>query len=122
MTKPKVPKTPSGTRFKLGILERISIRRLFPQESNLVKQVLARDIDNKINFQQAELKTLGIKQEDGQVTWQSNKDKGKFIDFTDAELQFLKEQIDELDKKNKITADMVDVCLKIKDAKKEDKN
>ena len=115
----KVPKTTDKTKLKLKIMERISIKRLFPQESNLVNQVLARDIDKKISFDQKEMKDIEMKAVGDKMIWDAEKDKGKFVEFSDAEIEFLKKQIDEMDKKNKVTAEMVDVIMKIKDVKGE---
>ena len=115
----KVPKTTDKTKLKLRMIDRLAIRKLFPQESNLVTQVLARDIDGKITVTQKEIDEIELRQEGTAMVWKGEKDKGKFIDFTDAEVEFLKKQIDEIDKKNKISSDMVNVCLKIRDIKSE---
>lgn len=115
----KAPKTTDKTKLKLRMIDRLAIRKLFPQESNLVTQVLARDIDAKITVTQKEIDDLELKQEGTAMVWKGEKDKGKFVDFTDAEIEFLKKQIDEFDKKNKISSDMVNVCLKIRDIKSE---
>lgn len=115
----KVPKTTDKTKLKLRVRDRLGMRKLFPQESNLVNQVLCRDIDGKISVNQKEMKELNMRVVGEAMTWEAGKDKGKFIEFTDAEVEFLKKQIDEVDKKSKISSDMVDVCLKIRDIKSE---
>jgi len=97
--------------MKLTIKDRIVINALYPQQTNLIEQILVRDIKNKVDIKQDELEKYKIIVQDGALTWQG---KDEFdIDFTDKELELLKKQINILDKKNQITQDIVDLCLKI---------
>jgi len=104
----------SNNIIKLSVKDRIVIRQLFPNESDLVTQLLVRDIIEKTEFTQEEIKKIGLKVNEKGYTWNPEA-KEKEVDFTKAELEFLKSRVDEWDKKKRITQDILDLCIKIKD-------
>ena len=118
--KPSVKKTTLGEKVRLGIKERFTIRELFPQQGNLISQVMVLDIDKKVSFSQEEMVNFGFKElkdPDGgssRWTWDDEKEKIVLVAFTDAEITFLKAQVDRMDKAQEITQDMLSVCQKIK--------
>ena len=99
----------------LTIGDRIVMRQLFPESGNLMTQLVIKDIDKKIAITQEEAKEYGIETKDNMITWSSKED--KVFRFTAAELSTLKSQVDRLDKAEKITLQMLDLCQKIKEAK-----
>lgn len=103
--------------MKLTIKNRMLINELYPKESNLISQILVKDINEKINITQKDIKKYEIKSNQNSLTWNTEKDKGLEVDFTDKEIELLKEQVEKLDKENKITQDNLDLCLKIREYK-----
>lgn len=99
--------------MKLSIKDRLTIASLYPQQSNIVEQVIVKDIKKKVDLSQSEFKEINLKVSEGKYTW-NNKAKDKEVDFTESELSLLKSQIDKLDKEKKITQDILSLCLKIK--------
>jgi len=97
--------------MKLTIKDRILINALYPQQTNLIEQIITRDIKHKVGITQEELDKYQIVVKDGGLTWTGSDEFD--VDFTDKELELLKKQINVLDKKNQITQDIVDLCLKI---------
>ncbi len=118
--KPSVKKTTLGKKVRLDIKERFTIRELFPQQGNLISQVMARDIGKKVDFSQEEMVEFEFKERkdpDGGFsnwTWSDEKEKSIAITFTNPEITFLKEQIDRMDGAKEITQDMLSICQKIK--------
>lgn len=118
--KPSVPKTTLGKKVRLDIKERLTIRQLFPKQGNLMSQVMASDIGKKVDISQADMKRCGFKETKDPVgnpsgwTWDDKRDNPTEFIFTDAEVTFLKEQVDRVDKMQEITQDMVTICQKIK--------
>lgn len=107
--------------MKLSLKNRLVMDGLFPKESNLSDQILARDIRAKVGVTQEEIKKYNIRTNaDGSGTvWDSEFD-GNFK-FTGAELNFLKKQVDRLDRESAIHQDLTTLCLLIQDEKvKED--
>jgi len=97
--------------MNLTIKDRIVINAFYPLQTNLIEQILVRDIKTKVDFNQEELAKYKIVAKGDGMTWEGN---DKFdIEFTDKELELLNKQVGELDKKNKITQDIVALCLKI---------
>jgi hypothetical protein len=100
--------------MKLNIVNRLNIARFFPREGGILQQLLVRDITKKIEFTQDEIKEIGLKQSNNQLTWNPEKDFEKEVNFSESEINFLKDQIDLLDREKRITQDMLDLCLLIK--------
>jgi hypothetical protein len=102
--------------MKLTVKERIVLAQLYPRESNLLTQTLIRDVSRKVQMDQAELKEIDFKSSSTGFVWDGEKAKGKDkeIEFSEAELNMLKDQVERLDKEKKISQDLLDLCLKIK--------
>jgi hypothetical protein len=101
--------------MKLFVAERLNISKVLPAEGNLVTQILCRSIFEKTQLNSADITRLDLKTESDKITWDSIKDEGLDIIFEPAELKVLKEEVDKLDKENKITRDILSLCLKITD-------
>lgn len=100
--------------MKLSVKERILISKLYPREGNLMTQTLVKDIIKKVELKQDYLKKIDFKSSPQGFTWDSKKAKDINFDFTDSEVNLLKNEVDKLDKGNKITQEILDLCLKIK--------
>jgi len=101
--------------MKLTLKERILVPRLYPLRESLFAQLLVRHINEKIQIEDKEAKKVGLKFEQGIFTWNLKKTIVKDFEFTDSEINFLKEQVKRVDKEKSITPDMVDLCVKIRD-------
>jgi hypothetical protein len=104
--------------MKLSIKDRLSFSSLYPRESNLITQLLVKSINEKIVLTQEETKEINLKIEGEQLKWDNEKTKDKEVEFNEAELNFLKQQITKLDGENKITQGILETCLKIQEEKK----
>ena len=103
--------------MKLTIMDRLVIQGLYPSEGNIITQVLVKDIQDKIEFTQEEIKESDLKSVSGGYKWNKDKVIEKEIKFTEAEIELLKAQIDVLDKGKKITQHNLELCLKIRNYK-----
>ena len=109
--------------MELNFSERLQFSFLYPKEGSLLTQALVRDISEKVSLTQeelvnAEFKEIRDKENKNNIiyTWKKEKTSDKNIEFTEAELSLLKDQVKKLDKENKITQQIFDVCLKINKA------
>jgi len=100
--------------MNLTIKDRLVLAVLYPKESDLVTQVLVRDIRNKVQLTQEEIKTTDFQVVGGGYKWNQDIKSDKDYEFTDAEIALLKEGVKNLDKEKKITAENLDICEKIK--------
>jgi len=116
--------------MKLSVKERLLAKELYPQQSSLINQVMVKEIDDKIKLTEAEITKIGLielKDQNGNPTgsvqWGDDKEFSKTIKLTEAEMAFLKEQVDRVDKASLITVHMVTLCQKVRDhkPKEEDK-
>jgi len=100
-------------KIALSVADRLLIPRLFPQKDSLSNQILVKDIQDKVKLTQEDLKSYEIKEKDGVVMWNKEKDDSKVVELTKMELQLLKDQIKVLDEKKEITQNLVELCLKL---------
>ena len=98
--------------MKLSVKERLAVPQILPEESNLYTQMIARNVRNKAEFSPEETAEIGLQAVGGSLSWSN--DKSEDVSFTEEELQLLKDQVEKLDKENKITNDLLDLCLKVK--------
>jgi len=102
--------------MKLTLKERLSLPRLYPRKGSLLAQLTVREINEKIKVGKDEVKEVGLKSDQrGSLTWDKKKAKDIEIDFTEVEINLLKDQVKRLDREEAITPDMLDLVLKIKD-------
>ncbi|MFA5377644.1 MAG: hypothetical protein WC455_17975 [Dehalococcoidia bacterium] len=106
-------------RLGLGIRDRLVIASLFPEKSNFVDQVLAEDIGKKVRINQEEMKEINLRSVDGEngrssLTWDDTKAKDLDVEFTQAEVSFLKKQIDRLDRSEQLSPDIMPLAKAIK--------
>lgn len=104
--------------MKLTITDRLSLVFLYPRESTLINQLLVKDIRLKTEITKEEITKIDLKSlPNGSVTWDEKlaKDVVITIDLTQAEVELLRSQIALLDKSKKITYNMKELCLKIKE-------
>ncbi len=101
------------TKLSLGIKDRLTLPAFFPERSNFVDQILKEDIANKIRITQEDMTAIGLRytdpDKDGKqmMVWSKEKEVDKEVEFTDAEIKFLKKQVDRLDKDAALTDDMM---------------
>ena len=100
--------------MKLSVKDRIIIPGLYPELSNIIEQVLVKDIKEKVDLSQSEFKTIEFRKYGGKYIWDNEKAKDKEVDFTESELNLLRTQIDKMDKEKKITQEILSLCLKIR--------
>lgn len=113
-------------QLTLEVLERIRLTDLFPEQEDMMTRGICRDIGEKIEVGQAEMKEIKMaprRMPDGKMgwTWDQRKAKKKTINFTRVEGQFLKRRVKEMDEKKKVEDGQLDVYRKIEDAKLKDK-
>lgn len=100
--------------IEMSVMDRIQIKALFPEAANMLTLAVMKDIAAKTELSQIEVSEIGLKQEGNRIVWDSAKAPVNEIEFSDAEISFLKKRIDELDSQNKIQPQLYDICLKIK--------
>ena len=98
----------------LTVKDRLLITQLYPKESNLVEQTIVRDISRKIEISQKEQEEIGLKAVQQGFTWDQEKEKVEQVELSDIELSLLKDRVNALDSEKKITQQILELCLKIK--------
>jgi hypothetical protein len=100
----------------LTVKERLLISQIYPEKSSLTEQTIVRDVSRKLEISQEEQTEIEFKTMPQGFTWNQEKEQVKVVEFTDAELNLLKDRVNALDKEQKITQQILELCLKIKNA------
>ena len=108
--------------MRMSVKDRLVIGNLYPAQGNILQQTLVRDIVKKVEVTQDEMKQIQLAPLEGGpgMKWdpeEASKLGEKEVVFTEAELNLLKEQVSRVDRENKITLGLLDLCLKIREEK-----
>lgn len=93
--------------MKIKIRERILLLGLFPKEMDIPTLVIKKDVADKLNLSQNEVLDSGFRAENGSLVWEKNIEKD--IEFTNAELSFIKKSIKDASEAKKILDDHYDL-------------
>ncbi len=107
--------------MKINAIDKIFINNFLPQAESILIQIMARDIARKVEITEKDRKTVNLRSSPtGGLLWdiKNIKKTEKEIDFTEAEISMLKDQVERLDKAKKITPSMLETVLKVRDIKK----
>ena len=112
-------------KITITAVDKMMIVSLLPQAESILVQTIARDISRKIELSQKDRDTIKLRPtpEGPGMTW-NVKDVKKTeteVEFSTAEIEMLRGEIDKLDKAKKVTTAMLDTCLKIRDIKTKSK-
>ena len=101
--------------MKLSIKARLMIFNVIcPREADILTQMTIKSIRVKVFISEEEAKCINMRPSENGVIWNNNVEKSLDVDFTKPELQVLKDSVVELDRNKKVTADLLDTCLKIR--------
>jgi hypothetical protein len=101
--------------FTMTVKDRLLIGEFFPQKGNLITQLQAKDIDDKAAIHAEERKKINLRPApNGGLTWEEKLAKDKDIVLTEAEVQFLKDQVERLNREAQFTQETAEVAQKIK--------
>jgi predicted transcriptional regulator len=85
-----------------------------PKQTNMLTLVLMTDIKSKVELNQAEFKKYDVKfLQKGGAIYDNTKEEDKIVEFTEAEIVFLKKQVELNDSQNTLAIDMLSLCKKI---------
>jgi hypothetical protein len=107
---------PENKTLVMTVKDRLLISEFFPERGNLITKVIEKDISEKLTIGQEEAKLIGLiaKPGGGGVTWTQDNSKDKEYSFTEAEISYLKDQVERIDKAGQFNADTASVAQKIK--------
>lgn len=105
-----------GPKMELSVKDRLLLTgHLLPKQGNIIDITVAADIRQKVELTQADFKKYDVKSDgSGGLTWKEPK-QGKSVVFSDAEMELMKVQVVELDKAKKITPELLQLCLMVRE-------
>jgi len=96
----------------LSVLDRLMLLSLLPKEGSFVTLKIMRDASGILSFDEAEIKSLGIKEEGGMATWNQAADTGKEIALGEAATEIIVKELKKLDDAGKLTVNHMPVYEK----------
>ena len=98
----------------LNIKDRIILLQLLPTQGSLSEMVDIMDLAKKIKLDDSTKKLISyVEDKNGNISWDIDKDPNIEVELTNDITNILKKVISNLDKDKKITAQMLDLALKI---------
>jgi len=90
--------------MKLTILERFIAMGLLPAEGNMATMRIRQTLIGKLGFTPEEYEKYGVKTDEaGMTTWNPDVPQEKEVDLKIAEINVIRDNLEKLDKDNKIT-------------------
>jgi hypothetical protein len=101
--------------MKLTVKDRLNFAALYPEKGNILQQILVKGIVEKVSVTPKEAEEIELKVNGNQVMWNLEKAKthDKKVEFSEAELNLLKEQVKLLDTRGEINQNILGLCLAI---------
>ena len=100
--------------MKLSVKERFTLPALYPKKGNMLEQSLVKEINEKTVLTSEEIAKYKVKRTPSGFQWNEKEAKDLEVELSQVEVDFLKEQVERLDKVKEITQELYDVCKKIK--------
>ena len=100
-------------KLVLSVKDRLMLQGVLPQSGDLISQTIVKDIQDKIRITQQEMTEGEFRAEKESIMWNPLKVKEVEFDFTNAEVNTLKDAVKKLDEEKKITMENIEMCLKV---------
>lgn len=94
-------------KFYLNVATRLIILSNLPEKDNIINMITSRNIRNKINFSSEEIEKLKLKNNNNRITWLPE-NKLFEVEFSETEINLLKDIINKLDTNKNITDNLID--------------
>lgn len=113
------------TSLSLTVTQRLQLGNvILPKEGSIIEQLGVKEILNKVQVTQEDLDSIGhvfIQDEKGnivkdQIDLKKDKESSKEYDFSESQIQILKNAVNKLDGEKKIVLTILDLCIAIKDS------
>ena len=92
---------------------------LYLNEGSMMEQLLVKAVNNKVVISQEEAEKINFKVTPEGFQWNEKEAKDLEVTFSDTEITFLRKQVGRLDSEKKINQQNLDLCVKIKEYKKD---
>jgi hypothetical protein len=97
-------------KIKLTLLDRLMIPNILKKEGNYSQMIINKDITQKCQLTQKELKEFEIIEFGNQLRWNEKGSKASFlIEFSELELNEIREGLKKLNDENKLSVDLVPI-------------
>ena len=99
--------------MKLNIKNRLILLQILPSQGSLSEMVEIMDLAKLVKLSDEEKELIAYTENNGNITWNSDKDPNKDIPLNSDKIKILKEVINKLDSEKKISIAMLDLALEI---------
>jgi hypothetical protein len=96
--------------MKLNVLERITLMQILPTEGSYITFKMLIELKSALTFTEKEYKDLGMKEENGHITWK--KQSIKEVNIGDKMKEIIVTALKKLDDEGKVNAQLYPLCEK----------
>lgn len=96
----------------LEVGERLALLSILPAEGNLLTMKIVTDLRGELGLSEEEFEVLDVRQEDGRVFWDTNKDAGKKVEIGVKGRGIVYDTLAKLDKEGKLRREHLSLCEK----------
>jgi hypothetical protein len=96
--------------MKLSIRQRLLLLPVLPEKGSLLTIRIVRELREALSFDEGEIVEFNLMQNNGRVTWDESKDKGKEIDIGPRAQTIILDRLKELDSSQALTTDHLEIC------------
>ncbi len=108
-------------KMNLNATDRVMVERLFPQENDIITMTMVRDLRGRTSLSNEDIQEIELRGFEGKTIWNAEKSEKliKEYEFSEAEMTFLKERVEELNKTKKVPEALLDLCKKVREGGKD---
>lgn len=99
--------------LKLKVIERIILSNICPPEDSFLNLVARKELLEKLTLTTEEVENFEVKEQNGSILWNENKEKEIVIKISDSEKEYLSSKLIKLNKDEKLNFNLIDVYKKI---------
>lgn len=100
-------------KFNLNVATRLMLLMNLPEQGSVTEMISKRNVRKKIDFSSKEVDDYKIHSEEGRVVWDP-KAASVEIEFTESEVNFLKDLVNKMDESKGITDNFLDFVEEIR--------
>lgn len=115
MVKSTKVKSVESIKKALTIKDRFAVVSILPKQDDIITMMMVRDIEIRMAMTQAERDKHNFRKKEGGGWEWDFPEKRKSFTFSNIEMELIRKQITELDKQKKISADLLDFCILIRE-------
>lgn len=95
--------------MELGVMDRLMLRGVLPEKGDVLTIRIIHELRQRLSFSENEIEEMGIKQDDGRITW-SSEDRKRNIEIGPKAKEVIRKALEDLSAKHELTEQHIPLC------------